>query len=143
MDCTVRFRGALAAELRSLRTEARLTCDELAVKTGLPAAALKRAASGRTVPAVAQAAGQPDAPVRAAAVPQVLPIGVAVSALPLAVKDGSGRKEIGSPDVSHSDLRENRAMAGWPHVDPKGRCRVGVQRPSAPSGGGHDGSIRS
>ncbi|WP_316784452.1 transposase [Streptomyces sasae] len=35
------------------------------------------------------------------------------------------------------------AVAGWPHVDPKGRCRVGVPRPSAQSGGGHDGSIRS
>ncbi|WP_309053645.1 transposase [Streptomyces sp.] len=35
------------------------------------------------------------------------------------------------------------AVAGWPHVDPKGRCRVGVPRPSAQSGGGHDGSVRS
>ncbi|MFF6778979.1 transposase [Streptomyces sp. NPDC012637] len=35
------------------------------------------------------------------------------------------------------------AVARWPHVDPKGRCRVGAPRPSAQSGGGHDGSIRS
>lgn len=35
------------------------------------------------------------------------------------------------------------AVAGSPHVDPKGRCRVGVPRPSVQSGGGHDGSIRS
>ncbi|WP_314249789.1 hypothetical protein [Streptomyces sp. DSM 40907] len=43
-----------------------------------------------SLPAAAHAAGQSDAPERAAAVPQVLPIGVVVSALPLAVEDRTG-----------------------------------------------------
>ncbi|MFJ1569870.1 hypothetical protein [Streptomyces erythrochromogenes] len=46
-----------------------------------------------SLPTAAHAAVQPDAPVlgpEAAVVPQVLPIGVAVSALPLAVEDRTG-----------------------------------------------------
>ncbi|MFI6006574.1 helix-turn-helix domain-containing protein [Streptomyces sp. NPDC051366] len=42
--------GALAVRLRELRAQAELTYAEAAVKTGLSAATLKRAASGRTVP---------------------------------------------------------------------------------------------
>ncbi|XDV69186.1 HNH endonuclease family protein [Streptomyces sp. R33] len=43
-----------------------------------------------SLPTAAHAAAQPAAPAPAAAVPQVLPIGVAVSALPLAVEDRTG-----------------------------------------------------
>lgn len=50
VDFTVPARGELAATLRSLHTEARLTHDELAVKSGLSPATLKRAASGRVLP---------------------------------------------------------------------------------------------
>ncbi|MFE2246644.1 helix-turn-helix domain-containing protein [Streptomyces lavendulae] len=50
VDYTVRARGDLAAALRELRAEAGLTYDELASRTGVSAATLKRAASGRTVP---------------------------------------------------------------------------------------------
>ncbi|MEV7417685.1 helix-turn-helix transcriptional regulator [Streptomyces sp. NPDC089919] len=51
VDYTVWARGRLARALRELRVQAGLTYDELAVRTGLSAATLKRAASGRTVPA--------------------------------------------------------------------------------------------
>ncbi|GGZ97143.1 hypothetical protein GCM10010371_66260 [Streptomyces subrutilus] len=51
VDHTVPARGELAAALRGLRAAAGLTYDELAVRTGLSAATLKRAASGRYVPA--------------------------------------------------------------------------------------------
>ncbi|MET9323665.1 helix-turn-helix transcriptional regulator [Streptomyces sp. NPDC003038] len=50
VDHTVPTRGVLAEALRALRTGAGLTYDELAVRTGLSSATLKRAASGRTVP---------------------------------------------------------------------------------------------
>lgn len=50
VDHTVPERGELAAALRELRADAGLTYDELASRTGLSAATLKRAASGRTVP---------------------------------------------------------------------------------------------
>ncbi|MFB7469293.1 helix-turn-helix domain-containing protein, partial [Streptomyces sp. NPDC056224] len=50
VDHTVPARGVLAETLRALRTSAGLTFDELAVRTGLSPATLKRAASGRTVP---------------------------------------------------------------------------------------------
>lgn len=50
VDHTVPERGKLAAALRWLRGNAGLSYDELAAKTGLSAATLKRAASGKTVP---------------------------------------------------------------------------------------------
>ncbi|MFE9847159.1 helix-turn-helix domain-containing protein [Streptomyces goshikiensis] len=50
VDCTVAERGHLASLLRGLRMRAGLTYDELALKTGLSPATLKRAASGRVVP---------------------------------------------------------------------------------------------
>ncbi|MFJ3728858.1 helix-turn-helix domain-containing protein [Streptomyces sp. NPDC090045] len=50
VDHTDPARGRLAAELRRLRAAARLTYDELAAATGVSAATLKRAASGRSVP---------------------------------------------------------------------------------------------
>ncbi|MFE1877344.1 helix-turn-helix domain-containing protein [Streptomyces sp. NPDC059496] len=50
VDHTVLARGELAEALRALRAEAGLTYGELAVRTGLSPATLKRAASGRTVP---------------------------------------------------------------------------------------------
>ncbi|MFF4105683.1 helix-turn-helix domain-containing protein [Streptomyces sp. NPDC001903] len=50
VDYTVRARGELAAALRQLRAQSGLTYDELAARTGLSAATLKRASSGRTVP---------------------------------------------------------------------------------------------
>ncbi|MFE9484290.1 helix-turn-helix domain-containing protein [Streptomyces spororaveus] len=55
VDHTVPARGVLAEALRALRTGAALTYDELAVRTGLSPATLKRAASGRTVPSWATA----------------------------------------------------------------------------------------
>ncbi|MFE9637178.1 helix-turn-helix domain-containing protein, partial [Streptomyces sp. NPDC006463] len=51
VDHTVPERGELAAALRWCRAEAGLSYDALAEKTGLSAATLKRAASGKTVPA--------------------------------------------------------------------------------------------
>ncbi len=48
VDQTVPARGELAEALRALRTRAGLSYDELAVRTGLSPATLKRAASGRT-----------------------------------------------------------------------------------------------
>lgn len=71
VDFTVPARGELATELRTLRTGARLTYDELAVKSGLSPATLKRAASGRilpsqeTVTAIAVACGGDPAAFRA------------------------------------------------------------------------------
>ncbi|MER5764604.1 helix-turn-helix transcriptional regulator [Streptomyces sp. NPDC002082] len=50
VDFTVPARGKLAKGLRELRNTAGLTYAELAVKTGVSPATLKRAASGRTVP---------------------------------------------------------------------------------------------
>ncbi|MER8062763.1 MULTISPECIES: helix-turn-helix transcriptional regulator [unclassified Streptomyces] len=50
VDFTVRRRGDLAALLRRHRATAGLTYQQLAVLTGLSAATLKRAASGRTLP---------------------------------------------------------------------------------------------
>ncbi|MER7338586.1 helix-turn-helix transcriptional regulator [Streptomyces sp. NPDC000075] len=50
VDSTSPDRGLLASRLRELRRSARLTYDELAVKTSLSPATLKRAASGRSVP---------------------------------------------------------------------------------------------
>ncbi|MFD5617546.1 helix-turn-helix domain-containing protein [Streptomyces yangpuensis] len=50
VDRTVPARGVLAEALRALRTASGLTYDELAVRTGLSPATLKRAASGRTLP---------------------------------------------------------------------------------------------
>ncbi|MFE7439356.1 helix-turn-helix domain-containing protein [Streptomyces chartreusis] len=52
VDHTVPELGELAELLRSLRREAGLTYTELAVDTGCSASALKRAASGRTLPDV-------------------------------------------------------------------------------------------
>ncbi|MEU5069096.1 helix-turn-helix transcriptional regulator [Streptomyces virginiae] len=51
VDHTVPERGELAEALRRIRKVAGLSYDELADKTGLSAATLKRAASGKTVPA--------------------------------------------------------------------------------------------
>ncbi|MGW7064576.1 helix-turn-helix domain-containing protein [Streptomyces sp. NPDC054904] len=51
VDHTVPARGALAAVLRKVRHTAGLSYDELAARTGVSATALKRAASGRHVPA--------------------------------------------------------------------------------------------
>ncbi|MFF3679847.1 helix-turn-helix domain-containing protein [Streptomyces sp. NPDC002120] len=51
VDHTLPERGELAAALRQIRTLAGLSYDELADRTGLSAATLKRATSGRTVPA--------------------------------------------------------------------------------------------
>lgn len=51
VDHTVPTRGALAAALREVRSTAGLSYDELAARTGVPATTLKRAASGRCVPA--------------------------------------------------------------------------------------------
>ncbi|MGW7064924.1 helix-turn-helix domain-containing protein [Streptomyces sp. NPDC054904] len=51
VDQTVPARAELARALRELREIAVLTYDELAAETGLSAATLKRAASGRTLPA--------------------------------------------------------------------------------------------
>ncbi|MGW6782277.1 helix-turn-helix domain-containing protein [Streptomyces sp. NPDC054987] len=51
MDHTLPERGELAAALRRIRTLAGLSYDELADRTGLSAATLKRAAWGKTVPA--------------------------------------------------------------------------------------------
>ncbi|MCY0931865.1 helix-turn-helix transcriptional regulator [Streptomyces sp. H27-H1] len=50
VDFSVQSRGKLATGLRELRTVAGLTYEELAAKTGVSPATLKRAASGRTVP---------------------------------------------------------------------------------------------
>ncbi|MEU9237354.1 helix-turn-helix domain-containing protein [Streptomyces subrutilus] len=50
VDSTVQARNELAGALRSLRSEARLTYPEMAMKTGMSTATLKRAASGRIVP---------------------------------------------------------------------------------------------
>ncbi|MFF2196958.1 helix-turn-helix domain-containing protein [Streptomyces sp. NPDC058157] len=50
VDSSSPDRGLLASRLRQLRQSARLTYDELAVKTSLSPATLKRAASGRSVP---------------------------------------------------------------------------------------------
>ncbi|MFJ2598640.1 helix-turn-helix domain-containing protein [Streptomyces erythrochromogenes] len=50
MDYILPERGELAAALRRIRTLASLSYDELAGRTGLSAATLKRAASGKTVP---------------------------------------------------------------------------------------------
>ncbi|MFD9604782.1 helix-turn-helix domain-containing protein [Streptomyces sp. NPDC059970] len=50
IDYTVHARGALAEQLRELRHNAGLTYDELAAKTGLSPATLKRACSGTTTP---------------------------------------------------------------------------------------------
>nr|WSW64629.1 helix-turn-helix domain-containing protein [Streptomyces sp. NBC_00998] len=50
VDHTVPERGELAAALRWVRTQAGMSYDELAAKTGLSAATLKRATSGKTVP---------------------------------------------------------------------------------------------
>ncbi|MEU3774335.1 helix-turn-helix domain-containing protein [Streptomyces sp. NPDC032472] len=50
MDYTVPQRGQLAAALRRVRALAGLSYDELTGKTGLSAATLKRATSGKTVP---------------------------------------------------------------------------------------------
>nr|WSW64637.1 helix-turn-helix domain-containing protein [Streptomyces sp. NBC_00998] len=50
VDYTVKARGHLASALRSIRTGARLTYEELSAATGLSAATLKRATSGRTLP---------------------------------------------------------------------------------------------
>ncbi|MGW6945119.1 helix-turn-helix domain-containing protein [Streptomyces xanthophaeus] len=50
VDYTVPARGKLAERLRWLRAEAGLTYDGLAAATGVSAATLKRAASGRSVP---------------------------------------------------------------------------------------------
>lgn len=61
VDHTVPARGRLADALRALRLEAGLTYDELAAKTGLSAATLKRATSGRTVPALKTAEAVADA----------------------------------------------------------------------------------
>ncbi|MGW6413009.1 helix-turn-helix domain-containing protein [Streptomyces vinaceus] len=64
VDETVRERALLAKALRRIRRKARLSYDELAAKTGLSAATLKRAASGKTVPSedtvktIATACGQ-------------------------------------------------------------------------------------
>ncbi|MEY2229512.1 helix-turn-helix domain-containing protein [Streptomyces sp. BF23-19] len=52
VDHTVPARGLLAEALRDLRRQAGLTYDELAVRTGVSPATLKRAASGGTVPAL-------------------------------------------------------------------------------------------
>lgn len=51
VDHTVPERGELAAALRRIRTLAGLSYDELADRTDLSAATLKRAASGKAVPA--------------------------------------------------------------------------------------------
>ncbi|MFD3680072.1 helix-turn-helix domain-containing protein [Streptomyces sp. NPDC058613] len=51
VDHTVPTRGALAAALRELRSAAGLSYDDLAVGTGVSATTLKRAGSGRCVPA--------------------------------------------------------------------------------------------
>uniref|UniRef100_UPI002F91A523 helix-turn-helix domain-containing protein n=1 Tax=Streptomyces virginiae TaxID=1961 RepID=UPI002F91A523 len=64
VDETVRERALLAKALRRIRRKARLSYDELAARTGLSAATLKRAASGKSVPsedtvkAIATACGQ-------------------------------------------------------------------------------------
>ncbi|MFI8263517.1 helix-turn-helix domain-containing protein [Streptomyces sp. NPDC085665] len=64
MDETVRERALLAKTLRRFRRVAGLSYDELAARTGLSAATLKRAASGKTVPSedtvktIATACGQ-------------------------------------------------------------------------------------
>ncbi|MFD6917755.1 helix-turn-helix domain-containing protein [Streptomyces virginiae] len=50
VDHSVPARGELAVVLRELRSAAGLTYDELAAATGVSAATLKRAASGRSVP---------------------------------------------------------------------------------------------
>ncbi|WP_051764020.1 helix-turn-helix domain-containing protein [Streptomyces virginiae] len=66
VDHTVPARGELAVALRELRAAARLTYDDLAVSTGVSAATLKRASSGRSVPswqtvqAIVDACGDPD-----------------------------------------------------------------------------------
>ncbi|MFK0047677.1 helix-turn-helix domain-containing protein [Streptomyces sp. NPDC090741] len=52
VDFTVQECGVLARRLRVLRRDAGLTYDELATETGLSAATLKRAASGKTLPAL-------------------------------------------------------------------------------------------
>ncbi|MFC9825234.1 helix-turn-helix domain-containing protein [Streptomyces erythrochromogenes] len=51
VDHTLFERGRLAEQLRFIRMAARLNYDELADRTGLSPATLKRATSGRTVPA--------------------------------------------------------------------------------------------
>ncbi|MFD7097074.1 helix-turn-helix domain-containing protein [Streptomyces xanthophaeus] len=51
VDHSLPARGALAEALRELRTAAGLSYDELAARSGVSATALKRAASGRHVPA--------------------------------------------------------------------------------------------
>ncbi|MGW6691641.1 helix-turn-helix domain-containing protein [Streptomyces sp. NPDC054961] len=50
VDHTVPARGELAEALRAMRAGARLTYDELTVRSGVPATTLKRATSGRSVP---------------------------------------------------------------------------------------------
>ncbi|MFE6912227.1 helix-turn-helix domain-containing protein [Streptomyces erythrochromogenes] len=66
VDHTVPARGELAVALRELRAAARLTYDNLAASTGVSAATLKRASSGRSVPswqtvqAIVDACGDPD-----------------------------------------------------------------------------------
>ncbi|MFF7816042.1 helix-turn-helix domain-containing protein [Streptomyces sp. NPDC007945] len=50
VDFTVPARGRLARLLREVRSEAGLTCDELAARTGRSPATLKRACSGKKVP---------------------------------------------------------------------------------------------
>ncbi|MCY0954099.1 helix-turn-helix domain-containing protein [Streptomyces sp. H27-S2] len=51
VDHTLPARGALAVALRELRTAAGLSYDKLAARSGVSATALKRATSGRHVPA--------------------------------------------------------------------------------------------
>ncbi|MFE2880172.1 helix-turn-helix domain-containing protein [Streptomyces roseus] len=51
VDHTLPAQGALAVALRELRTAAGLSYDELAARSGVSATALKRATSGRHVPA--------------------------------------------------------------------------------------------
>ncbi|MGW6949187.1 helix-turn-helix domain-containing protein [Streptomyces xanthophaeus] len=55
VDHTLPACVALAEALRELRTAAALSYDELAARSGVSATALKRAASGRHVPARAPA----------------------------------------------------------------------------------------